>query len=339
MKYEYCIFIMRAQPFHNAHEALIKMALQKGEQVVVIFGSYKKSPDPKNPWTGEQREQMMRESFTEAENARIKVILMRDYLYNDMLWIADLTQKVSEITEDSTSICLLGHEHDRSSYYLKLFPQWELVNVNNIDEFPHATEIRDLYFTHDVRYKNFVPAKTALFLEEFKKTETFKNLKTSYDALVEYKLMWEGAPFPPTFVTVDAVVVKSGHILVVRRGGNYGKGQIALPGGFVNQDERIKDAAIRELKEETAIKLPKDDLKNAIVDERVFDHPNRSLRTGRTISHAFLLDLKSGALPQVKGNDDAAKSWWMPLREFYSREEEFFEDHYHIISYFCSRGI
>jgi hypothetical protein len=35
--------------------------------------------------------------------------------------------------------------------------------------------------------------------------------------------------------------------------------------------------------------------------------------------------------------DDAEKAFWMPLRDVYRREEEFFEDHFHIIFFFTSK--
>jgi bifunctional NMN adenylyltransferase/nudix hydrolase len=331
--FEFSIFIGRFQPFHGAHLDLIREALNKADTAIVIIGSYKKAPSPKNPWTGEEREAMMRAALSVEENARVKVIKMRDYLYNDNLWIADLTQKVSEITEDSESIILIGHEHDKSSFYLKLFPQWKTYLLPNIDKFPHATEIRYSYFTHDVCYKNHLHYKTADYLEDFKKTDKFKALKAYFDYIRSDKDIWSEAPFPPVFHTVDTVVIKSGHVLCVRRGKAYGGGQIALPGGFLNADERIRTGAIRELKEETAISLSKEDLDRAIKGEHTFDHPDRSER-GRTITSAFFLDLGSGPLNKVKGSDDADKAWWMPLNEFYSREEEFFEDHWHIIQFF-----
>lgn len=334
--FDFCVFIGRFQPFHLAHYELVKEALDLAETAVVILGSYKKAPDPKNPWTAQQREEMIRASLSKEENERVKIIYMEDSLYNENLWISALQQKVSAVTGDSVKVALIGHEHDHSSYYLRLFPQWKLINMSNIDKYPHATKIRYLYFTHDVDYKNYVHPKTVEYLEEFKNTDAFKVLKINFDELREYKEKWEGAPFKPTFVTVDSVVIKSGHILVVRRKGNYGKDLIALPGGFLNQDEVIKVGALRELKEETGIKVSKEELNASITDSKVFDHPDRSLR-GRTITHAFLINLKSGILPQVKGQDDADKAWWMPLRDFYTREEEFFEDHFHIISYFINK--
>lgn len=334
--FDYCIFIGRFQPFHLAHNDLLREALVQAETAVVVLGSYNKAPNVKNPWTAPQREAMIRTSLTEEENKRVKFIYMRDHLYNDNLWLTELQQLVYEATDGSENIALIGHEHDRSSFYLNLFPQWKLIRMKNIDSHPHATVIRNLYFTLDASYKTHLHPKTAEYLNSFTKTEEFRNLKEEYNFLNVYKESWEGAPFPPTFVTVDAIVIRSGHILVVRRKGNPGKGLIALPGGFLNQNEKTQEGALRELKEETGIKLPKEELERAIKDQKVFDHPDRSLR-GRTITHAFLIDLKAGALPIVKGSDDADKAWWMSLSEFATREAEFFEDHFHIISHFVNK--
>jgi len=335
-EYEYCIFIGRFQPFHLAHKELLTEALKCAEKVIVVIGSHNKAPDIKNPWSAAERMQMISSSLSKEDNARVHPIFMRDYLYNDNLWITDLQQKVYDLTGGSDNVALIGHEHDHSSFYLKLFPQWILISRKNIDKYPHATELRRLYFTYDLEYKKHVTEEVADYLEAFKNTPTFLKLKDEFEFIKQYFTAWEGAPFPPTFVTVDSVVIKSGHVLVVRRRGNPGKGLIALPGGFLIQSEKIRFGAIRELKEETGIKVSKEDLDSAIIDQRVFDHPDRSLR-GRTITHAFLINLKSGPLPQVKGYDDADKAWWMPLSEFYTREAEFFEDHWHIVSFFVNR--
>jgi bifunctional NMN adenylyltransferase/nudix hydrolase len=334
--FDFCVFIGRFQPFHNAHNILLHEALNQADNVIVVLGGFRTASNIKNPWQAADREKMIRDSLTSDENKRIKFITVRDYLYNDNLWLTDLQTKVDFLTQSSDKVALIGHETDRSSSYLNQFPQWTRIDVKNVDKHPHATDIRQLYFTHDAAYKKYVPDGTVKFLEDFKKSESFKNLKEEYDFLRAYRASWDGASFAPTFVTVDAVVIKSGHVLAVRRKGNPGKGLIALPGGFLNQFEKIQEGMLRELKEETAIKLSKEELQKAVQDSRVFDHPDRSLR-GRTITHAFLVDLKSGALPQVKGSDDADKAWWMPLSECHDREEEFFEDHYHIISYFVNK--
>lgn len=328
--FEYCVFVGRFQPFHFGHYELFKEALKRAETVLIVIGSYCKASDIENPWSAQQREAMIRAALTPDELAHVKFLYVRDSWYVNNRWLTDVQQLVFEATDgcDDDKICIIGADN--------YFPQWKFFHQKHIDGMPRATQVRGLYFTHDSAYKNLIHANVAKYLEEFKTTESFKSLKASFDYLRDYKSSWEGAPFPVTFVTVDCVVIKSGHVLLVRRKGNPGRGQIALPGGFLNQAELIQEGALRELKEETGIKVDKETLEGSIRDQRVFDYPNRSLR-GRTITHAFLIDLGKGPLPLVKGSDDADKAWWMSLSEFATREQDFFEDHFHIISHFVNK--
>jgi bifunctional NMN adenylyltransferase/nudix hydrolase len=131
------------------------------------------------------------------------------------------------------------------------------------------------------------------------------------------------------FVTVDAVVIQSGHILLVKRRARPGKGLAALAGGFIRQYERLQDACIRELREETKLKIPDPVLRGCIKRQHTFDDPHRSSR-GRTITHAFLIELPAAEnLPKVKGGDDAEKAFWLPLADM--NPEKMFEDHYFIV--------
>jgi bifunctional NMN adenylyltransferase/nudix hydrolase len=327
-QFEYCILIARCQPFHHGHYELFKNALAQAETVVFVLGSYKQASNPENPWSAEEREQIIRLALSEEELKQVKFVYARDNWYANNLWLADVQNLVYQVTDGCSDdkICNIGAVND--------FPQWKFIYQPNIEHMPHATKIRELYFTHDVAYKQHTHAKVAEWLESFKKTDKFRYLKAGFDYLVDYHIKQIGAPWPYTFVTVDAVVVKSGHVLVVRRKGALGKGLIAMPGGFLNPDESIENAMLRELREETDIQLNKEFLRTHIKEQRVFDYPKRSLR-GRVITHAFMIDLDRGPLPQVKGSDDADKAWWMSLKEAASREEEFFEDHFHIISYFA----
>lgn len=333
--FDYCVFIGRFQPFHQAHSNILQNALNHSERVVVVLGSANKARDIKNPWSFSERIEMIKNSLSPEHKGRVLFIPQRDYLYSDNMWISSLQNQINEITGHSKNVALIGFESDRSSYYLKLFPRWQFLKCPT--HYPiHATTIRTLYFYGNNEYKKYLAPDVAKYLEDFKDTEQYKNLCEEQNFLDNYKKLWEVAPYPPTFVTTDAVCIKSGHVLVVRRRGNPGRGLLALPGGFIKDTEFITDSAIRELKEETGIKVLPDILRSSIVDSKVFDSPERSLR-GRTISHAYCIDLKSGPLPVVKGESDADKAFWMPLSEFYVRESDFFEDHWHIIYYFCSR--
>jgi len=54
-------------------------------------------------------------------------------------------------------------------------------------------------------------------------------------------------------VGVGGVVVKDGRVLLVRRSGRYGRGNWQIPGGFIERDETIDQAVIREVREEAGV--------------------------------------------------------------------------------------
>lgn len=354
------VFIGRLQPMHNAHLAAINLALSEVQKLVIILGSDCQAKTVKNPWTTAEREVMIRKTLSRDDNERVAIVPAKDYLYNDNLWLAQLQSALSQvefrtfpeapvgwvdkpplsvptvIDLDDCEVTLYGHAKDRTTYYLKLFPHWDFKETGNLGEV-NATQVRDMFFRKDsLDIKRFVPESVFKQLHSEIGTTTYENLYNEYRHIQDYKEMWSRAPYPPTFVTTDAVVIKSGHILVVRRRGFPGKGLLALPGGFIKETEKLLIGCLRELKEETQIQVPKDELSKRVTDEKVFDHPDRSLR-GRTVTHAFCIDLGSGNLPKVKGDDDAEKAFWMPLRDVLRREEEFFEDHFHIINYFVNK--
>jgi len=78
-------------------------------------------------------------------------------------------------------------------------------------------------------------------------------------------------------------------------------------------------------------------LESSIIDSKVFDYPGRSLR-GRTITHAYCIKLKDRqSLPDLKAGDDASYAHWMSISDIMMKEDEFFEDHVHIIRYFVNK--
>jgi bifunctional NMN adenylyltransferase/nudix hydrolase len=207
------------------------------------------------------------------------------------------------------------------------------MNFKNIN----ATDIRNDFFTNkDLSQESIekLAGDTAGKIRQFLTVEALlpDNLFKEFDFRNKYKEAWASAPYAPTFVTSDALVIKSGHVLMIKRGHNPGKGCYALPGGFLNQGEYIKQAIIRELKEETKIKVSKEELEDAMARNpiTVFDHPKRSKR-GRTITHVGLFDLGNGALPEIKAADDAAEAFWIPLGMIYKMSDKMFEDHFDII--------
>ncbi len=345
------VFIGRFQPFHNGHKAVIETALEQAKEVVVVVGSSFAARNIRNPFTFQERKAMIEACFTEPQHftyegaqgrvkiPRVKVVPVSDYPYDDNKWVNAIQKIVDETVPYAKDVGLIGHSKDSTSYYLNIFPRWknhvEVEDVGGIN----ATDIRKVMFEENAGLA------ALLTMPEQARAEVLKILMTnkdSWDTLIKeyqmvkkYKEAWKVAPFPPTFMTVDAVVIQSGHILLVKRGDMPGKGLWALPGGFLNQDETMLDGAIRELKEETKIKVPVPVLKGSIKGSKTFDAPNRSSR-GRTITQAFHIDLGVGELPKVKGSDDAEKAFWAPFKDV--KQEKMFEDHFFIIDNFLNIG-
>jgi bifunctional NMN adenylyltransferase/nudix hydrolase len=345
MQYDFLVFIGRFEPFHNGHYAVVNRALKLAKQVVILIGSANKPRTIRNPWNVSEREVMIRAAFPN-ESSRLLIRPLRDHLYNDPLWVSEVQRLVAEATKEAgptIRIGVIGHHKDQSSYYLEMFPQWELVNSVNVAGVS-ASDLRDYLFAggagdvgKDLLIRAAVPEPVFAMLNGFRDGPQYPQLVREHQFIKNYRKGWASAPYEPTFVTVDAIVIHSGHVLLIRRRAEPGKGLWAFPGGFVDKNETLQSAVIRELREETRLKLPIPVLGGSMKSREVFDHPERSLR-GRTITHAFYFEFPSGDLPPVKGGDDADHAQWIPISEAMEMEEQFFEDHFHILEHFLGRA-
>lgn len=115
--------------------------------------------------------------------------------------------------------------------------------------------------------------------------------------------------YPRPAVTTDCVVFRFDgdrlKTLLIERGNEPYKGCWAFPGGFLNMDENAEQCALRELEEETGLKL------EHVEEFGTFSEVNRDPR-GRVISIAFIGFTE---ITEVKGGDDAAKAQWFPIDE------------------------
>jgi bifunctional NMN adenylyltransferase/nudix hydrolase len=333
-KYDTLVLIGRFQPLHTAHLEIIKRATALTDQLVIICGSARQPRTYKNPFTFDERAGMIR-AATRGLNMQVYVEPNTDTIYNDQAWAVRVQGIVSKYATLGGRVGVIGHKKDDSSFYLDMFPQWGYENVELI-EFLSAVDIRDLYFKRDVNMKfikGVVPETVFDFLDEFRHHEEYQQIIREREFIAEHNKQYAGLKYPPIFSTADAVVICSGHVLMIKRRAEPGKGLWALPGGYVNArtDKSVEAAAIRELREETIIKVPAPVLRGSIQRSKVFDAIDRSPR-GRIITHAFHIQLPDGELPKVKGSDDAEKARWVPIAEV--RSEECFEDHYEIIQHF-----
>ena len=281
----------------------------------------------------------------DASNLEVHPLPDSMYDFND--WVRRLQALVeSQIKHRDVRVRLYGFEKDSSSFYLRYFPTWEFVAVPEyktrggarID----ATAVRETIYSNapdfdylrEVLHRSVADKVTELLFED---ADRLIELKKDFEFCRDYKKQWAAAPYPPTFVTVDAIVYCRGHVLMIKRGRHPGKGLYALPGGFIGPDEYLLPAAIRELKEETRIDVSKEFLEYALKSVKVFDNPWRDPR-GRMITHAhyFYLDSmvkygRNDGLPAVRASDDAAEAEWISLNRLDKLASKMYSDHLMIV--------
>ncbi len=112
-------------------------------------------------------------------------------------------------------------------------------------------------------------------------------------------------------LTVDAVIFSGRgddlQLLLVKRKNDPCKGMWALPGGFVEDDEELETAAIRQLEEETLLHMP------ALTQLYTFGTIGRDPR-GRTVSVVYY-GFTNAADHEVTGSDDAAEAEWIKVKD------------------------
>ena len=272
-QFDFAVLIGRFQPFHLGHKALFDHASQIANHVIIITGSYRAPRTIRNPWDSAERETLIRESLKGSDS--FSIVHIHDSAYNFNDWLVRVQHEVDRIAGNG-SVALVGHYRHDSSYYLNYFPGWDLKSLPEQARGISSTTIRSAYFSKRFdEMKPHLDSDVYALLMKWTETPVYQNLCDEYHFTQEYRKKWENAPYPPTFVTADAVVFALGHVLLVKRKLNPGKGRFALPGGFVNVDESIENASIRELNEETSLDVGHNQLRGSIKMNHVFDHPMR----------------------------------------------------------------
>ncbi|MBW8881165.1 MAG: NUDIX domain-containing protein [Asticcacaulis sp.] len=307
-QFDTAVMIGRFAPWRRADRAALDRLLTLAPEVVIVIGTAGAPRSTQTPWTAGEREAMIRADI--GDDARVRCLAVPDRLYRETEWWQAIQQNVT-----GERVCVTGARI--------LAAPWPTVDVAAVE--PLGPKVRKAWFCGDDALVDQAVSPSVRGLMGRPSSE----LQAEYDYVADYRRSWAAAPYPPIFVTVDMALVHTDEagvrrLLLIRRGGLPGRGLWALPGGFVDQDETLIDAAFRELREETGATGG-----GTIRKRVVFDAPFRSAR-GRTISHGYLMEVV-GDVPIVAAADDAADARWTPLDEVWTMREQMFEDHLSII--------
>lgn len=339
---------------HKGHKHLITTALNKSDYVVVVLGSAHQARTPKNPFKAEEREAMIRAMFSPELNSRLLFTAVRDYKYSNNDWIAAVRGAVSKTVKAHVSgnyeVTLFSYVKDKTTHYVKWFPEWKGGRVEPFffdGKLVNATDIRDhLYNNLSVwarpgdnidRFRGqivpwMVDDRTIVEIQKvcYEHHDAFKRLVEWYNHDKNYIKDWGPGPH----ITGDPVVFCNARVLLIRRASRRGYGLLALPGGHLDQGERIVDCIFRELTEESKIDVPPGKLRNSLKRIELFDAVDRS-ECARVITHAGIIVLDDEqTLPKAKGKldkEEVLEVLWVPFEQLPYLEDQFFEDHFYIV--------
>jgi len=360
-KFDLLSLIGKFRMFHNGHKHVVDEALKRTRNLLICIGSANRPRSHKLPWTAEEVEKMIRLVYPQdsEDGGRIKIVQLDDWMHDgDFIWLMNVHRAVAKEQEALRSLVgkgvpiktgLVGFSKDNTSYYLKKFPQWGSVDVGAYRQdgkILNATDLRALFFAKGPQaITTFVPRQVAGLLHDWTETHTgtTQYLKEAIGFASDYKDehrfvgkvdketgRFTGKSYNPTHNTTDAVLIQSGHVLMIRRKFHPGKGLWALPGGFLKDTEPTREAVTRELKEETKVAIKKGVLDLAFRFKTVFSDVNRSDDRGRIITHAYLYLLNDRAeLPAIEAADDADRAEWVPLGLLDPRTT--YSDHFWIV--------
>lgn len=172
--FDYLVFIGRFQPFHLAHLETVSIALQHSKYVILALGSAQNERNTKNPFLADERAQMILSNFSTEDEKRIHFVPVID-VYNDEKWQKLVKSKVAEVVQVSDRIGLIGHFKDDSSYYLKFFPEWKMLELDSLVGAMSATPLREAYYRGEI-LKNAFPQGSINFLYNFQQTLIYTQL-------------------------------------------------------------------------------------------------------------------------------------------------------------------
>lgn len=338
------VCVMHAQPLHHGHLAMLEQALQRADRVVVMLADAHQARTPATPFTLTERQQMLIDSLPEPARQRVHILPLRNWPQRAQRETA-IERGVGALLRQwhwpsDTSIVLLDcarHAQDPQALRPGGWPCVVLEPAPGIARagiseqwFAAGPELTDADWQ---TLRTHVPDASLRAMRRLSDTPVFEELVTEWRMLQGYRQAWSATPYPPVFVTVDVMLRCADQVLLIERGQSPGKGLLALPGGFIDARDSTWQSAVRELREETRLSVGDAELSSACRGMAVFDHPDRSLR-GRTITHAFHIDLGDRQLPAIEAADDARDARWVPISELKDLADRLHDDHFFILDHF-----
>ena len=161
------LLIGRFQPFHLGHLAALRFALSKVDKLWIGLGSSNKPLQKNNPFSAEERKEMILSSIDESMKQRIQIYFIPD-LENHVKWIELIDSLVPKFDTVFTNDELTRHLYSKRDVEVLLIP---FVKRDILS----GTNIRNMMIS-DQKWEDLVPEGTKNFLSKTSAKQRLKNL-------------------------------------------------------------------------------------------------------------------------------------------------------------------
>ncbi len=161
------LLIGRFQPFHLGHLEALQFALSNVDKLWVGLGSSNRPVEKNNPFTAEQRKEMILSSIDNSMNEKITIYLIPD-VDNHIRWIEKIDTIVPKFDLIFSNDNLTKHLYSKRNVKVLAIP---FLNRESLS----GTHIRELII-NDGRWEDLVPDGTRSYLQNTGAKELLKNL-------------------------------------------------------------------------------------------------------------------------------------------------------------------
>lgn len=192
------IYIGRFQPFHIGHLENCIQALDQAKKLIILVGSSGIGAIPNNPWSFENRQQMILSALPDMVHSRVEILPLYDSLYDQVAWETRVKTLVDTHTLTTDTKALVVFAKDESSFYLDCFPAWQQINlpmvVDHNNECISATNIRHAFYNaYEIPDQIVMPVVKKIMLTNMS-DDKLTMLKKAYETLtsdqIEKKTMF-----------------------------------------------------------------------------------------------------------------------------------------------------
>ncbi|MEM0505317.1 MAG: nicotinamide-nucleotide adenylyltransferase [Sulfolobales archaeon] len=160
----------RFQPIHYGHVNVIKWALEKVDELIVVIGTAQESHTVANPFTAGERLLMIKLALVEADLDlnRIYIVPVPDILMNSA-WVHYLSIYVPKFKYGVARNPLVIRLFKEAGYEVLIPPPYNRTEYS-------STRIRRLILSGDESWRELVPKSVARFIDEIKGIERLRQV-------------------------------------------------------------------------------------------------------------------------------------------------------------------